>query len=229
MLVPWYAALLTGICAALGVLGGAILTGLTNSRIENQKKVNEEAGRWTADRRMLYARYVTLCESMLRQVDAVAVFLRYDSSGRPDSDTDEQFVSEGLLEYHARWDEELQSVLEELQLIAGDEVADLADRVSGALMELTSPIELRESFTSYYPAWFQTKDLLAVLRNAMRVELGVGRLSASTFVRSADWPWLPDRPPAESYVQRHSSSEKPSSNGDHQDGDKADGIGDGGA
>ena len=106
---------------------------------------------------------------------------------------DETFIRNGLQGYYERWDDELQPALVEVQLIATPEVSDLADRVSAALMEITAPVELRRYFVDYYPGWFQAQDLLQVLQNSMRNELGVsGELDLVP--KSDDWPWLPDRP-----------------------------------
>ena len=105
-----------------------------------------------------------------------------------------------LYAYFEQWDDDLQPALGEVQLMASSSVADLADRVSGALMDLTSNIERRGSFEEHYPAWFQTQDLIQVLRNAMREELGLPPVDAD-LPRDLSWPWLTDRPSRESYVQ----------------------------
>ena len=97
------------------------------------------------------------------------------------------------------------SQLGEVQLLATPHVADLADRMSGALLELTSLVTPKGAFTQYYPTWFQTQDLLHVLRDAMRVELGLNEMETAEFRRSGDWPWLPDRPQRESYIQDHAA------------------------
>lgn len=69
------------------------------------------------------------------------------------------------MEYYAKWEDSLQPLLGEVQLLATGSVADLADRVSGALMEITWRVDKRAPFISYYPAWFQAQDLLHVLRD----------------------------------------------------------------
>jgi hypothetical protein len=139
---------------------------------------------------------------MLREVDAVAVFLNYDEAGPPES-SDEEIIVEGLQAYYERWDDEVQPALGEVQLLASSEVADLADRVSGALMLLGGEVEQRAPFTLYYPMWFQACDLLSVLRNAMRNELGVAERVEDTIPRDDNWPWLADRPSRETYAQGH--------------------------
>ena len=47
-------------------------------------------------------------------------------------------------------------------------------------MELTSLVEPKGVFTQYYPTWFQAQDLLEVLRDAMRVELGLKEMDSMT-------------------------------------------------
>lgn len=203
MTVSWVAALLTGVFGITGVLGGAALTGIVNSRIDRGKRTYEDQRRWSTDKRQLYARYLTLCESMLREIDGTACFLSYDGSSSISSD-DEELIRENLMVYMRRWDDEVQPLLQEVELIASPRVSDLADRVSGALMELTGLVEGRGLFVDHYPMWCQAKDLLAVLRNGMRGELDFGPLPDSyTFRRESDWPWLSDRPTRDSYVQRH--------------------------
>lgn len=202
MTVSWVAALLTGIFGITGALGGAALTGIVNSRIDRGKRTYEDQRRWLTDKRQLYARYLTLCESMLREIDAIACFLSYDGSSSISSD-DEELIRENLMVYMRRWDDEVQPLLQQLELIASPRVSDLADRVSGVLMELTGLVEGRGLSVDHYPMWCQAKDLLAVLRNGMRGELDFGPLPDSyTFRRESYWPWLSDRPTRDSYVQR---------------------------
>lgn len=196
------APLLSGTFALIGGLGGVLLTSHLNVRAQASKQSAEDARRWLADRRQIYAHYLSLSEVMLREADSVAVFLSYDGS-EPVSDEDKTQLSEGLFEYLMKWDDELQPALFEVQLVASPAVADLADRVSGALMTLTVDIKSVSTFNNYYPAWFQAKDMLQVLRNAMRSELGLPRLEDAPFPRERDWPWLADRPARSSYVQQH--------------------------
>ncbi|WP_147422523.1 hypothetical protein [Pseudarthrobacter phenanthrenivorans] len=163
----------------------------------------EDSRRWLLDRRAVYAKYLALAEVMLREIDGVAAFLSYDGESEI-SDKDDDIISEGLTEYFTTWNDSLQPLLGEIQLLATNHVADLADRVSGALMEITWRVEKRHAFTSYYPAWFQAQDLLHVLRDAMRAELGLPVLSSLTAgPREDDWPWLDSRPSYESYIQQH--------------------------
>lgn len=212
--VSWVAALLTGIFGIVGVMGGAALTATVNFRLDKSKRNFEDERRWLLDKRQLYAKYLTLCEAMLKDIDGIAVLLSYDGS-QPIAADDEEHIREGLFQYVYKWDDEVQPLLQEVELIASPKVSDLADRVSGAVLELSGLVETRGFFVDHSPAWFQTKDLLAVVRNAMREELGFAQLPDSyTFRREADWPWLSDRPARESYGQRRRSG----SAGDSDDG-----------
>ena len=201
--------LISGGFALGGALGGVLLSGRLTHRADKRRLKAEDDRRWLTDRRTTYANFLGLAESMLREVDGVAVFLSYDGS-QPIPEDDEELIVDGLSEYFQRWDDELQPELGEGGLLASPEVADLADRVSGGLMEVTVHVERRDSFAEYYPSWFQAQDLLEVLRNAMRVELGLPAMSKDrpSVRRTGDWPWLPDRPPKEFYVQHHPARTK---------------------
>lgn len=184
-------------------LGGVLLGGAVNYLAAWRQRVAEDKRRWLADRRSLYATYLGIAASKMQEIDSSATFLRHWPDDPMPNDEDQGFIYEGLHEYINGWETELQPALGEVQLLASDRVADLADRVSSALMELTFFLEADQAFTDYYPMWFQTQDLLGVLRNAMREELGLGELP-NTRVRSGDdYPWLPDRPTRESYHQAH--------------------------
>jgi hypothetical protein len=138
---------------------------------------------------------------MLREVDRIGVFLRYDDDKPPLSAKDDQMIRDDLSDYLTKWDDELQPRLGEVQLLASPEVADLADRVAGALMDIMSSIELRRTFGEYFPDWFRTQDLVVIMRNAMRVELGlpVGATDAYPARRDPIWPWLTERPRPEDH------------------------------
>jgi hypothetical protein len=202
---PTTSALLTGGFALAGGLGGVLLSGRTSRRADERRLRAEDERRWLTDRRAVYAAFLSLAGSMLREFDSFAVFLPY--SGRePVSEEDEQILSDGLLDYTAKWDNVLQPALGEVELLASPKVADLADRMTGALMEVTVYVERRLPFESYYPVWFQAEDLLEVLKDAMRLELGLPQMVEGKKMlgrRADDWPWLPDRPNRESYIQRH--------------------------
>ena len=194
-------AILTGSFALAGVIGGVLLSGRISRRTDERRVESEDERRWLMERRQIYGAFLGLAESMLQEIDGLAVFLSSDGS-QPLSEDDEALVSEGLFEYQLKWNEDLQPALGEVQLMATSPVVDLADRVSGALMELTATVELRGAFQDHYPMWFQARDLLQVLRNSMRAELGLAEVDVAS-PRSPEWPWLPDRPARASYLQQH--------------------------
>ena len=195
------AALMAGGFALAGTLAGVSLSTWFARRAEVERLREQDARRWLSDRRTSYATFLVLAESMLREIDGVAVFLSYDGmKGVPSED--EELRRDGLTTYFMRWDDELQPALVDVQLLAGAQVADLADRVTGALMEITSVIETKGAFTEFYPQWFRARDLLGVLRNAMRGELGLAEPVDAELPRSGNWPWLSDRPTEEEYIRR---------------------------
>ncbi|MGY4543626.1 hypothetical protein ACVWY0_003566 [Arthrobacter sp. UYNi723] len=195
-------AILTGSFTLAAGVVGAVLAGVFARRGENRRHQAEVDRQWLADRRAVYVKYLALAEVMQREVDAIAVFLSYDGKKTIEAE-DDRFISEGLTGYIATWEDELQPSLGELQLVASKKVADLADRVSGALMEMTTFLELRRAFTAYYPMWFQSQDLIHVLRNEMRSDLGLVS-HGDTARLDKGWPWLESRPSYESYIQNHS-------------------------
>lgn len=147
---------------------------------------------------------------MLRDIDDIAIHLPYDKNAEPMGSDEEGWISEGLVDYLSTWEEVLQPALGEVELLASPSVAELADRVSSALMEGRPTSSCAgPSRTTTPPGSFQTRELKEVLRNAMRVELGLPSTSADQCMqarRDRDWPWLPDRPSRESYVQSHPPS-----------------------
>lgn len=195
------AALLAGSFGVLGTLGGVGLSTWMGRRAEVQRLREQDARRWQADRRATYGAFLLLADSMLREIDRAAAFLSYDGTAEQPEE-DDRMRSDGLFEYLVRWDDELQPALVEVQLLASATVADLADRVSGALMEITGEIESNGAFVAYYPRWFRARDLLGVLRNAMRDELGLPDSIDAELPRRGDWPWLDDRPTEEDYIRR---------------------------
>ncbi|MEN3614442.1 hypothetical protein AAH979_33495 [Plantactinospora sp. ZYX-F-223] len=201
--------LLTGGFAIVGGIGGIVVSSQLARRNEASRLAAEDARRWLGDRRALYAKYLVLVESMLREIDSIGVFLPYWGD-EGISDEDKEYIEGALHDYINRWDNELQPALLEVQLMANPEVADLADRASGALMEITTPIELKRSFVEYYPGWFQAKDLVHVLHNSMRMELGLPKFDLTAFPAKNDseWPWLADRPSRDSYIQNHPRNEE---------------------
>ena len=131
----------------------------------------------------------------------MACFLSYEGT-EPISDEDEALIAEDLAEFYERWDTELQPALGDVQLLASAPVADLADRTCGALLELTGVVEHRGAFVDFYPQWFRAQDLLGVLRNAMRRELGLADEISTRLPRESLGPWLPDCPSEQDYIRR---------------------------
>lgn len=161
---------LAGGFALAGGLGGILLSGWLTRRNEERRVADDDARRWLGDRRKIYAAYLVVAESMLRDGDNVGVLLSYDGTDAI-SEEDEATIQSDLIDYFDRWQNEPKPALLEVQLMATPSVADLAERVSGGLMEITGDIEMRAAFTEYYPGWFQARDLFEVLRNAMRSNL----------------------------------------------------------
>lgn len=190
-----------GVLGVSGTIVGVVMTTWLGRSAERRRLSAEDERRWLADRRSAYAEFLLQGQSMLREIDGIAVFLPYRGDEEL-SEEDDALMQEGLYEYFARWEEQLQASLGDLQLVAGSEVADLADRVSGALMEITATVETRRAFVDYYPGWFRAQDLLGVLRNAMRSELGLKDSISTVYPRDEDWPWLPDRPTEEEHIRR---------------------------
>jgi hypothetical protein len=199
------ASLLAGGFALVGSLGGIFFTGRLTQRAEQRRLSADDERRWLLDRRHIYAAYLTLAFSMHEELDGIGIFLPYKKNTRI-SDEDKTLIRDNLYEYYDRWHAELQPALIELQLIATPKVADLAERVTDALLDITSPVEVGLRYDDYYPGWYQARDLLQVLQDSMRTELGVqGGLLNPWPNLDDDWPWLPDRPSRESYIQKKKS------------------------
>jgi hypothetical protein len=182
-------ALLTGAFGLGGVLGGVLLTSHFAQRADQRRIISEDERRWLADRRQVYARYLAIVTSMLRSIDGTSSFLgSEEKAARPD---DESILKEDVFTFYQRWDNELQPVLGEVQLLANPKVAELADRTSWALMELNGFIDSRQLFEIVTEYGFKTRYLLEAVRNAMRAEIGLTS-SIQTFPMPKDWPWLPD-------------------------------------
>ncbi|OBJ13789.1 hypothetical protein [Mycobacterium colombiense] len=195
------ATLVAGFFGLGGAFGGVLLSALTAKWSHARTIAAEDDRRWLVDRRTVYAAYLTLAEQMLREIDRIGVFLRYDDDKPPLSSEDDEMIRSDLSDYIAKWDDELQPRLGDVQLLASPEVADLADRVAGALMHITSPIELRRTFGDYFPDWFRTQDLVVILRNAMRVELGLKPATADAYParQNPNWPWITERRPPQGH------------------------------
>ena len=192
---------IAGTFGVIGTIVGVAMTTWLGRSGDRRRLAAEDARRWLANRRETYSAFLALASSMLREIDNVACFLSYEGTETVSSD-DETFIAEGLAEVFERWDTELQPALGDVQLLASAQVADLADRTCGALLEVTGVVEHRGVFVDFYPQWFRAQDLLGVLRNAMRRELGLVDEIQTALPREPLWPWLPDRPSEEDYIRR---------------------------
>jgi hypothetical protein len=142
---------------------------------------------------------------MLKDVEGASVLLSYDGT-KPITEEGEELIKESVLELYGRWDDEVQFILGEVQLIATPKVAEISDRVSWALMVLIGymdsrktwigDIDTRKTYLEVSPAYLRTLHLVEVLRNAMRDELGLAD-PVQAWPKSSewlDWPWLEDKP-----------------------------------
>lgn len=208
--------IVTGVFAVAGGAVGAALTWLAARAGDKRRLKAEDERRWLVDRRKVYASYLGLTLSLLEEIDGVGVFLSYDGT-QPIPEEDEELRREGLFEFHVRWREELQPALGEIQLLAGAEVAELADRASAALMDVTGPIETRQPFIEWQPTWYAARDLIAEMLKAMRRELGLPPAPDIARPRGGDWPWVPEKDGAVPARRRRRLSPRPSP----KDGDSA--------
>lgn len=186
--------LLTGAFGLAGVLGGVLLTSHLTRHADERRMSSEDERRWLIDRRSVYAEYLGIIFSMLREMDGLTCFLP-NADEEEISEENEAYLKDNLLEYYMDWDDKLQPALEEIQLLAEPKVAELADRTSFALMELGGFVESRQPYSSVHPYLNQTRRLIDIIRNAMRAELGLVD-PVNTFPMPQDWPWLPDEPSA---------------------------------
>lgn len=194
-------AILVGLIGVIGSLGGVALSTFLGARAERRRLAESDARRWIENRQRGYAQYLVLVQAMLRDIDGAASFLPYDDM-KSASIEDDELRKELLFEYHVRWDDELQPLLADLSLVAGKQVGELADRVSGALMEISSTVEVGGFFVDFYPQYFRARDLVGLLRNAMRSELGINEDLDLESPRGSDWPWPPELPDEIEYIRR---------------------------
>ncbi len=194
-------AIIAGAIGVGGSLGGVVLSTILGRKAEHQRLAESDARRWLEDRRRSHSEYLVLAQAMLRDIDGAASFLPYDET-KPASAEDDELRKEALFDYHVRWGEELQPLLADLSLLAGAEVGELADRVSGALMEISGTVEVGGFFVDFYPQQFRARDLVGLLRNAMRSELGLNEVLDLESPRDGDWPWPSDLPDEREYIRR---------------------------
>lgn len=194
-------AIIVGAIGVSGSLGGVALSTVLGRKAERQRLAESDARRWLEDRRQSYSDYLVLAQAMLRDIDGTASFLPYDET-KPASDEDDELRKESLFDYHVRWHDELQPLLADVSLVAGAEVGEMADRVSAALMEISGTVEVGGFFVDFYPQQFRARDLVGMLRNVMRSELGLHEVLDLESPRDGDWPWPSDVPDEVEYIRR---------------------------
>jgi len=194
--------LLPSIVAVASALLGIWLGHMLKTREDVQRLQAEDERRWMAERKVAYSAFLQEAHAMAREIEWLALNLPYDPSKPGDGDLN--VVAEDLPTYYGRWDEKTQEVLTNLQLVSGARVGELAQRVVDALLEVATPVETRGYFTEYYPLMLALDDLIQVLHNAMREELGMPDPIDWEGRRADDhWPWLEDRPPISTFRQGH--------------------------
>lgn len=125
--------------AVVGLIGGTL--GLVGGMFVRLRE--SDARRWQADRRVVYASYLGVVQSMSREINDIGHNLRQSPTNRNDS-VDAKTWSQmnvDAITYCDRWDTELQASLMELQLLSSPPVAVDAQRVSGALLSLVHYID----------------------------------------------------------------------------------------
>lgn len=173
---PAAVAMISGAFALTGGLGGALLAGFLTIRANKSKQDDEDSRRWQSDRRKIYAQYLGLLESMVRQSEDFTEVMdpkRWDE----DSELVAKFARDASKDYLQRWQREVEPTMFEIQLMASPKVADLAVALARSLLNLETSlneqitsIEFEEEILPHY--WRE----IAVLRNAMRNELNLPNL-----------------------------------------------------
>ena len=192
----------TWLLTVLAALLGSAATYLLSRSGDRRRLAAEDERRWLNDRRTLYARYRGLVEHLERDADSIACFLPHDPDSPAITDDDERIVREMFQEWMERWDTELQPMLSEMELLATPKVAELAARaVHGILAAVPQPQYLGpgnskitpEVYSDHWPTQQMARGLRELLRNAMRVELGLDTVPSQA-PDDHNWPWLPDQP-----------------------------------
>lgn len=192
----------TWLLTVLAALLGSAATYLLSRSGDRRRLAAEDERRWLNDRRTLYGRYLGLVEHLERDADSIACFLPHDPDSPAIEDEDERIVREMFQEWMERWETELQPMLSEMELLATPKVADLAVRAAhGILAAVPQPQYLGpgsskitpEVYSDHWPTQQMARGLRELLRNAMRVELGLDTVSSQA-PDDHNWPWLPDQP-----------------------------------
>jgi hypothetical protein len=147
-------------------------------------------------------RYLGLVERLERDADSIACFLPHDEDAPAIKDDDERLVREMCQEWMERWDTELQPMLSEMELLATPKLADVAARAAHGILEaVPQPQHLASGdsritpavYSDHWPIQQMAKGLRELLRNEMRVELGLDSVSDQAS-DDRNWPWLDDQP-----------------------------------
>lgn len=194
-------AVVAGLIGVGGSLCGVLLSTFLGARTERRKLSEADARRWLEDRRRVYADFLLLCQSMSNQIEFTGLNLPYDDSKSEDEDSRDARIDQ-VYEYYGRWEDELQTILAEVMLVGGANVADMAARVSDALMGLGGFAEVGGYFVDFYPKKQRTDDLIGLLRNTMRGDLGNHEDIDSRPTGDAEWPWPSSIPGEIEYVRR---------------------------
>lgn len=87
------------VAGGIGVLGtiiGVVMTTWLGRSAERRRLAAEDDRRWLADRRRIYAGFLVLAQSMLRDIDGVAVFIPYRGDEEVTAE-DEALIADGLV------------------------------------------------------------------------------------------------------------------------------------
>lgn len=169
---------------------------------DRRRLAAEDERRWLNDRRTLYARYLTLVERLERDANSIACFLPHDEDAPAMEDDDDRLVREMSQEWMECWDMELQPMLSEMELLATPRVADVAARAAhGVLAAVPQPQHLGPGvsritpaiYSDHWPTQQMAKGLHELLRNEMRIELGLDTI-ADRALADRSWPWLDGQP-----------------------------------
>ena len=199
----------TWLLSVLAALLGSAATYLLSRAGDRRRLAAEDERRWLNDRRTLYARYLGLVERLERQADSIACCLPHDEDAPEIEDDDERLLREMFQEWMERWDSELQPMLSEMELSATPKVADVAARAAQGILEVVpqpqylGPDDSRITpavYSDHWPTQQMAKGLRELLRNEMRVELGLDPVSDQA--PDPNWPWLGDQPSFEDHRMR---------------------------
>lgn len=194
-------AVVAGLVGVGGSLCGVLLSTFLGSKAERRRLAEADSRRWLEDRRSVYAEFLLLAQSMSKQIEYTGLNLPYDESKSEDGDEKSVRVHQ-VYEYYGRWEDELQPILTELMLVGGASVAETASRVSDALMELGGFVEVGGYYVDYYPKKQRTDDLIGLLRNTMRGDLGNHEEIDFRPIEDTAWPWPPSIPDEVEYIRK---------------------------